>query len=345
MPTGAELFIDAIQNLGIDLIFTLVGDHLNEVLEIAASRRIPIFDMRHESGVTHAADAWARITRKPSLSLVTGGPGHTNSLTGVATAFLAGSPLISVSGSRPTLAADRQAFQDIDQIGIVRPVVNGRPNRRLRARFRSIRARVCGGVSGRMGPVHLTIPADLFRAAARSSPPLPAPPVKPAFPPAAERSRTVARSPADAERPVIVAGSGAWWSKAEAELREFIERTQIPLYTITMARGAVSDEHPLSMGYADPSLNRVVLDVYQEADLILVFGKRLDFRLATWGATYLPDQRKNCPSRYPPAGTRNERRSNGNLCGPENDIECSARRSAKRAAVACASMSFNGSEN
>ena len=123
MPTGAELFIDAIQNLGIDRIFTLVGDHLNEVLEIAASRRIPIFDMRHESGVTHAADAWARITRRPSLSLVTGGPGHTNSLTGIATAFLAASPLISVSGSRPTFAADRQSFQDIDQLGMVRPVV------------------------------------------------------------------------------------------------------------------------------------------------------------------------------------------------------------------------------
>src|ERR1017187_3670850 len=120
MPTGAELFIDAIQNLGIDRIFTLVGDHLNEVLEIAASRQIPIFDMRHESGVTHAADAWARITRRPSLSLVTGGPGHTNSLTGIATANLAASPLIAVSGSRATNVGDRGAFQDIDQVGMAK---------------------------------------------------------------------------------------------------------------------------------------------------------------------------------------------------------------------------------
>ena len=110
-------------NWDIDTIFTLVGDHLNEVLAAAARAGMRIVDMRHESGVTHAADAWARIHRRPALSLVTGGPGHTNSLTGIATANLAGSPLIAVSGSRPRGLADRQAFQDIDQVGMARPVV------------------------------------------------------------------------------------------------------------------------------------------------------------------------------------------------------------------------------
>src|SRR3984893_11694855 len=123
MPSGAELFIRSIKELGITQIFTLVGDHLNEVLALAAREGIQILDMRHESGVTHAADAWARITRRPALSLVTGGPGHTNSLTGIATAHLAGSPLIAVSGSRPRTRAYRQAFQDIDQVGMARPVV------------------------------------------------------------------------------------------------------------------------------------------------------------------------------------------------------------------------------
>src|SRR5437764_9076577 len=289
MPSGAELFIDAVQSLGIDRIFTLVGDHLNEVLEVAASRRFPIFDMRHESGVTHAADAWARITRKPSLSLVTGGPGHTNSLTGIATAFLASSPLISVSGSRPTLAADRQGFQDIDQVGMVRPVVKwaAQPPAASQIPFYLGRA-YAEAISGRMGPVHLTIPADLFRTEARSPHPLPAPPVKPALRPAASEVERLLALLRAAERPVIVAGSGVWWSHAETELRELIEKTQIPLYTITMARGAVSDEHALAMGYADPSLNRAVLDVYKEADLILVLGKRIDYRLALGGPRVFP---------------------------------------------------------
>src|SRR5438477_11779235 len=125
MPNGAELFVGAAAELGIDTIFTLVGDHLNEVLAAAARRGMRIVDVRHESGATHAADAWARVHRKPALSLVTGGPGHTNSLTGMATAQLAGSPLIAVSGSRASALAHRQGFQHVDQGGMARPVVKG----------------------------------------------------------------------------------------------------------------------------------------------------------------------------------------------------------------------------
>src|SRR5947209_8779875 len=121
MPTGAKLFVSTAKYLGLDTIFTLVGDHLNEVLAEAARSGFRVIDMRHESGVTHAADAWARIHRRPALALVTGGPGHTNSLTGMATANLAGSPLIAVSGSRARNLADRQAFQDIDQVSMARP--------------------------------------------------------------------------------------------------------------------------------------------------------------------------------------------------------------------------------
>src|SRR4051794_7455635 len=123
MPNGAELFVQAAAQLGLDTIFTLVGDHLNEVLAEAARAGLRIVDMRHESGVTHAADAWARIHRRPALALVTGGPGHTNSLTGIATAIMAASPLIAVSGSRTRPMAGRQAFQDIVQVGMARAVV------------------------------------------------------------------------------------------------------------------------------------------------------------------------------------------------------------------------------
>src|SRR5260370_39966421 len=100
MPNGAELFVQAAARLGQDTIFTLVGDHLNEVLAAAARAGMRVVDMRHESGVTHAADAWARIHRRPALSLVTGGPGHTDSLTGIANSNLAGAPRDGWSGDR-----------------------------------------------------------------------------------------------------------------------------------------------------------------------------------------------------------------------------------------------------
>src|ERR1700736_1717308 len=123
MPNGAELFVQAAALLGLEPIFTLVGDHLNEVLAAAARGGMRVVDMRHESGVTHAADAWARIHRRPAISLVTGGPGHTNSLTGIAAASLACSPVIAISGAGPSNLAERGAFQDIDQIGMARPIV------------------------------------------------------------------------------------------------------------------------------------------------------------------------------------------------------------------------------
>src|SRR5882762_6909687 len=284
MPNGAELFVRSIQQLGISRIFTLVGDHLNEVLAVAAREGIRILDMRHESGVTHAADAWARLSRKPSISLVTGGPGHTNSLTGIATANLAASPLIAVSGSRATNLGDRGAFQDIDQVGMSKPVCKwaAEPPNAAQIPFYLGRAYQEAN-TGRKGAVHLTIPMDLFIARTDAPAPLPAPVDDSGPEPGSrevERALSLLRA---AQRPVVIAGSGVWWADAASELREFIERTSLPLYTITMAKGVVSDEHPLCMGYADPALNQAVHTAFKEADLFLVLGKRIDYRLALGG--------------------------------------------------------------
>ncbi|HTS27142.1 MAG TPA: thiamine pyrophosphate-binding protein [Bryobacteraceae bacterium] len=288
MPNGAELFVQTIARLGIDTVFTLVGDHLNEVLVAAARSGIRVVDMRHESGVTHAADAWARIHRKPALSLVTGGPGHTNSLTGVATANLAGSPLIAVSGGRPGTMAHRQAFQDIDQVAMARPVVKwaAEPPTASEIPFYLERAYTVAN-AGRKGAVHLTIPVNLFTGPAQSLPPNPQPPTPNPQPPllAPQPLLQLLRA---ARRPVAIAGSGVWWSRAEDALRRFVELTSIPLYTITMGRGTVPDDHPLSMGYADPALNYAVHDAFREADLFLVIGKRIDYRLAMGGPRLFP---------------------------------------------------------
>ena len=291
MPNGAELFVATAVELGIDTVFTLVGDHLNEVLAVAARSGMRVVDMRHESGVAHAADAWARIHRRPALSLVTGGPGHTNSLTGLATANLAGSPLIAVSGSRPSTMAHRQAFQDIDQVGMARPVVKwaaevpeaGEIPRYLRQAYATANA-------GRRGCVHLTVPVDVFTGEARKAPAA----ETPALPrPVSVLGRgDIARAVEllrGAERAVAIAGSGVWWSGAEDALRKFVERTSLPLYTITMGRGTVPDDHPLVMGYADPALNYAVHTAFREADLFLVVGKRIDYRLAMGGARLFPE--------------------------------------------------------
>jgi acetolactate synthase-1/2/3 large subunit len=284
MPTGAELFVRTVAQLEINQIFTLVGDHLNEVLIETARAGVRIIDMRHESAVVHAADSLARVTRKPALSLVTGGPGHTNSLTGVATAYLNCSPVIAVSGSLATGAVDRGAFQDIEQVNMARPVVKwaARPSSPAQIPFYLGRA-YNEANTGRKGPVHLTIPVDLFTGQTEQASVAPAPLDGPVpAPPGAQIEETIAALKA-AKHPVIIAGSGIWWADACDELRQFVELTSLPVYTITMAKGAISDEHPLCMGYADPALNKAVQKAFKEADLFLVLGKRIDYRLALGG--------------------------------------------------------------
>jgi acetolactate synthase-1/2/3 large subunit len=258
-----------------------------------AKAEIRIVDMRHESGVTHAADAYARTTRKPALSLVTGGPGHTNSLTGIATAWLNLSPVIAVSGSRSTAVADRGAFQDIDQVGMVRPVVKwaAEPPGAAQLPFYLSKAYSTAN-SGRKGPVHLTIPADLFDA--KTDAPF-AMPRQPAENPGEPDEATVQNALAmlrAARRPVVIAGSGVWWSHGEAELLRFIEHTRFPLYTATLAKGAVPDTHPLCFGYPDPALNQAARRALAETDLILVVGKRIDYRLALGSAKLLSPSAK-----------------------------------------------------
>ena len=284
MAIGADLFVDAMLELGIHDIFTLVGDHLNDVLSVAGRRGVRIVDMRHESGVTHAADAFGRIHRRPCISLVTGGPGHTNSLTGIATAFQAASPMIAVSGAPSTALAGRQVFQVIDQVGMAAPVCKwaGQPASAAQIPFYLGRA-YREAISGRMGPTHLTIPVNLFEAQADNPLPLQPANLPAALAPAAVQIEQAMELLRQAERPVVIAGSGVWWADAGRELNAFLRKTNLPYYDVTMARGLVPPTWRYHFGYADGALNKAVHSIFKEADVVLVLGKRIDYRLALGG--------------------------------------------------------------
>ena len=284
MRTGAELFSDSLTNLGIRDIFTLVGDHLNDVLLSAKHKGFRIVDMRHESGVVHAADTYARATRRPALALVTGGPGHTNALTGMATANLIGSPVIAVSGSRPLSHAYRGAFQDVDQVGSARPLVKWAAEATRPEQIPLLLSQAWKeSMSPRQGVAHLTIPVDVFTGNTEvqpSAPPTVPSPLLPR-PDQIDRAISLLRS---AERPMIIAGGGAYWADAGPELATFAERTQIPLYTISLARGIVPDTAPFCFGYADPSLNGAARYALADCDVLLLLGKRIDFRFGLGSA-------------------------------------------------------------
>jgi len=285
MPTGSELFVASLKNLGVTHLFTLVGDHLNDVLRVADEQGLRIIDTRHESAAAHMADGWARMTRRPGVSLVTGGPGHTNSISGIAAAQATGSPLAAVSGMSHSGRRDRFAFQDMDQLAQVQGITKyaAVPASAGQIPFHVHRA-FLEAMNGRRGAVHLSIPVDLFSQGTESHAPLPEGPVEP-LRPAADPAGVEAWLDLleRAERPVVVAGSGVWWPDAGADLQRFIEKTGLPLFTICLARGVVSDEHPLCFGYADPTLNRAARACLKKADLVVVLGKKLDFRMRLGG--------------------------------------------------------------
>lgn len=285
MPSGAELFVASLKQLGATHIFTLVGDHLNEVLRVADREGLTIIDTRHESAAVHMADGWGRITRTPGVSMVTGAPGHTNSITGIATAQATGSPILAVSGMSSSRVRDRNAFQDMDQLALVRAITKyaAVPADAAQIPFH-VRRAFLEALTGRAGAAHLSVPVDLFTTQVEQHAPLPNGPIqvrRPA-PESADVSHFVDLLDRS-RRPVVIAGSGAWWSDAGPELRAFVEKTSLPLFTICLSRGIVSDQHPLCFGYADPTLNRAAETICKQADLVILFGKKLDYRMRLGG--------------------------------------------------------------
>jgi acetolactate synthase-1/2/3 large subunit len=287
--TAAHLLVRTLRRHGVERIFGLCGDHVNSIFNACLDEGVAIVDTRQESGATHMADGWARVTGQPGVSVVTGGPGHTNSITGIATAWMAGSPVLAISGTFERPLRDKGPLQEIDQVDMVRAVTKWArvvedPTRLPQYAALAYRE----AVSGRPGPVHLTIPSDVSESIVDDSTiPIPSP-AKPE--PAAAPARAI-ETALDllqrAERPVVIAGSGIWWARCWEVLGRFVELTQLPCFTIGMGRGSLSDEHPLCLGYADPILNPAAREI-READAVLLIGKRMDFRLG-YGALFAAD--------------------------------------------------------
>lgn len=317
MPRGSELFIESLQRLGTTHIFTLVGDHLNDPLRVADDRGLEIFHTRHESAAVHMADAWARLTAGPGVSFVTGGPGHTNSISGLATAQATGVPLVAISGMANSVAKDRNAFQDLDQLGQVGGVTKyaAAPRHAAQLPFFAKRAFV-EATTGRPGVSHLSIAEDVFTAEAAGQPAayperLQRPRVRPH---GWEVERTIAML-RDAQRPVLIAGSGVWFANAGDPLLAFLSRTGIPVFTINHARGLVPDDHPQCFGYADANLNAAVERALQSADFVLIAGKKVDYMLRLGAPTLISPTAKVAQIDIEPTELGLNRRLDAALCG------------------------------
>ena len=270
---GGTLAVAAARAYGVDTMFTLSGGHVFPLYDGAVKQSDPpmrLVDVRHEQTAVFAAEAYAKLTRRPGLAVLTAGPGVTNGVSAVTTAHFNASPLLVLGGRAPAARWGSGSLQERDHPPLLAPVTKRAATVHT---TEDIPAAVADALalatSPRRGPVFLDVPMDvLFSYADAAIPDLAPPPRETAGDP-----EQVARLIAAAERPVVVAGSDVWYDGAEAALRDFAEAAQVPVIANGMGRGCLPADHPLSF-------SRVRGSAFQAADLVVVIGTPLDFRLA-----------------------------------------------------------------
>ncbi|MGW4944924.1 acetolactate synthase [Actinoplanes sp. NPDC004185] len=268
---GGDLALAALRAYGVTEMFTLSGGHVFPLYDAAHKVGFPIYDVRHEQSAVFAAEAVAKLQRRPGLAVLTAGPGVTNGISGLTSAFFNASPVLVLGGRAPAFRWGSGSLQEIDHVPLVTPVtkyaatVTGTeeiPGEVAKA--------LTAALTAHRGPAFLDLPLEvLFSSEGVAAPGAPEIPV---VQPDPEQVTQAATLLAAAERPVIIAGSDVWGGDAIAELRAAAEALQIPVFTNGMGRGALPPGHPLAFAKARrPALN--------EADLVAVIGTPLDFRL------------------------------------------------------------------
>ena len=275
---GADLLAQTLASLRVEWISTLCGHGLNEVYAACGRAGIRLIDTRNEQTAAYMAESWGRMSGEVGVCAVSSGVAHANALTGVVNAHLDGAPMLLLTGAGPLGTAGMGHFQDFEQVALAAPVckyarvldIPGRISEQVREAFEIAR-------SGRPGPVHLTFPMDVQEAEVEAGPP--APPRRLEYRPRAGEAG-VARAVkmlAAAERPLLVAGSGAWYSGAGEVLADFCTTFAIPFVVPIWDRGCVVGRRAEFLGVVGAASGGP--DLLGEADLLLLVGAAADYRV------------------------------------------------------------------
>lgn len=272
---GGDLVARQLAAEGVRHLFTLTGGHISPLYDGTRFTGTRLVDFRHEQAAVHAADAYARATRAPAAAALTAGPGVTGGITGVANAFYAHSPVVVLGGRNPFMTDGAGNLQEAPHIELMRPVTKYCQAVHDVWRTRDIvREAFAAATAPRSGPTYVDLPIDvqLTRFEAAHAPP-PRTPTAPApAEPSPDAVKRVAGLLAQAERPVLFAGSGAYWSRAEHALDAVARAAAAPVFLNGMARGLLGRSHPRQ-------LSAVRKTALAEADLLIMLGADFDFRV------------------------------------------------------------------
>lgn len=269
---GGELVGRVLAAQGVNTIYTLCGGHIAPIYEGCLNHNISIIDMRHEQAAAHAADAHARLTRNVGLAVVTAGPGVTDAITGVANAYQARSPLVLLGGAAPLKTKGMGALQEIPQVELFETITKASFTIADTARIPEQMAQAFEiALTGRPGPVFIELPFDVLFNAIDPPEIMPQVAIAP-LPPAAGDIRRMIELIKAARKPLIIAGTQIYWDGADAALRNLTEQTSIPVFTNGAGRGTL----PMTHSHCFKAARSAAL---READLVLLIGTPLDFRL------------------------------------------------------------------
>src|SRR5579859_1162490 len=295
--SGSQILCEALVREGVELLYGYPGGAIMPFYDALTSypslRHVLV---RHEQNAAHAADGYARATGRAGVCVATSGPGATNLLTGLATAFMDCVPVVALTGQVARAAIGTQAFQEVDVVGMVGPITKGAFQLASAADIPRVFAEAFRlAREGRPGPVLIDFPKDVQLATVEVADVLPdhnPPGVESVLSPAAEFALDQAAALlATAERPVLVAGHGVSMAGATAELLRFAETSNIPVGTTLLGLGAFPEQHPQALGMVGMHGTVQANLAMHHADLVIGIGMRFDDRVVGRPQDFAPGAR------------------------------------------------------
>ena len=280
--TGSKIIMECLREQGVDTIFGYPGGTIMPVYDALYDYTDSIRHIltSHEQGATHAADGYARSTGRVGVAFATSGPGATNTVTGIATAFMDSVPLVVITGQVPRAQIGKDSFQEVDITGITIPITKHNFFvTRIEDLADTVRSAFRIAMSGRPGPVLIDVPKDIMTEECEYEPQkaAEADPVRNLYD--REAVQKLAEVINQAERPLIYAGGGVICAGASELLTEFAEKADIPVVSTLMNLGAISRNNPLSLGMVGMHGQREANQAVYNADVLITIGARFSDRV------------------------------------------------------------------
>ena len=273
--TGNELVAETLKRIGIKDFFFIMGGPINDLLTLTMAKGIRGIDVRHEQAAAMSAHAYARVTNIPGLCMGASGPGTVNLTTGLANALIDCCPVVAFGGASPVSEYLTDGFQEIDQLALMKPITKWASRVYTTHRIPEMIDRAFRqAIAGKPGPVYLDLPSDVINHEIDEAEVI--------WP---DLSRTLVRHRPmgdpdliaqaiklmeQSKKPVVLSGSGVFWSDAVKELNEWVIKSGMPIYTTPQGRGVLPEDHPRAFLNARSA-------ALKEADLLLVVGTRLNY--------------------------------------------------------------------